>query len=74
MLDAILKRLIEDDADPADLQDEGFERDVIDKVHRLLYQAEYKRFQSPPGVKVTRKSFGRERRYPLTNGLLRTMR
>ncbi len=37
------------------------------RVQRLLYLAEYKRRQAPPGVKITRKSFGRDRRYPMTN-------
>ena len=42
------------------------------RVQRLLYAAEYKRRQAPPGVKITRKSFGRDRRYPLTNAFRET--
>ena len=45
----------------------GFDRATVSRVQRLLYSAEYKRRQAPPGVKITRKSFGRDRRYPMTN-------
>ena len=45
----------------------GFARETSSRVQRLLYSAEYKRRQAPPGVKITRKSFGRDRRYPMTN-------
>ena len=41
--------------------------DTVVRVQRMLYAAEYKRRQAPPGVKITRRSFGRERRYPITN-------
>jgi NAD+ synthase len=46
----------------------GFDRQTVTRVQRMLFAAEYKRRQAPPGVKITRKSFGRDRRYPLTNG------
>ena len=46
----------------------GFARKLVVRVQHLLYLAEYKRRQAPPGVKITRKSFGRDRRYPITNG------
>ena len=45
----------------------GFSRPTVTRVQRLLYAAEYKRRQAPPGVKITRRSFGRDRRYPVTN-------
>jgi NAD+ synthase len=45
----------------------GHELDVVKKVERLLYIAEYKRRQAAPGVKVTKKNFGRDRRYPIVN-------
>ena len=45
----------------------GFARETVVRVQRLLYSAEYKRRQAPPGVKITRKGFGRDRRYPITN-------
>ncbi len=66
-LDAILQALVEDDRSAADLVDEGFERETVQRVSNLLDLAEYKRRQAPPGVKITRKAFGRDRRYPITN-------
>ena len=42
-------------------------REVVSRVQQMLYVAEYKRRQAPPGVKVSRRSFGRDRRYPITN-------
>ena len=45
----------------------GFDREVVARIDRLLDVAEYKRRQAAPGVKVTRRNFGRDRRYPITN-------
>ena len=67
MLDAILKGLIEEELSVGEIAARGFERDTVARIQRLLYSAEYKRRQAPPGVKITRRSFGRDRRYPLTN-------
>jgi NAD+ synthase len=67
-LDAILHGLIEDEQSVDEIAARGFARDTVTRVQRLVYAAEYKRRQAPPGVKITRKSFGRDRRYPLTNG------
>ena len=66
-LDAILKALVEADGSVADLVDKGYEAETVKRVSRLLDLAEYKRRQAPPGVKITRKAFGRDRRYPITN-------
>jgi len=66
-LDAILNDLIEDEMSVDEIATKGFDRDVIVKIWRMLDRAEYKRRQAPPGVKITRRSFGRERRYPMTN-------
>ena len=66
-LDAILQGLIEEELSVAQIVARGFTRETVTRVQRLLYAAEYKRRQAPPGVKITRKSFGRDRRYPLTN-------
>jgi NAD+ synthase len=66
-LDAILHGLIEEEASVDDITARGFARQTVVRVQRLVYSAEYKRRQAPPGVKITRKSFGRDRRYPLTN-------
>ena len=67
VLDAILERLVEREEPLASIIAAGFDRDVVTRVDRLLNIAEYKRRQAAPGVKVTRKNFGRDRRYPITN-------
>jgi NAD+ synthase len=67
VLDAILQRLVENEEPVASIVAAGFERDVVARVERLLHIAEYKRRQAAPGVKVTLKNFGRDRRYPITN-------
>lgn len=67
VLDAILERLVEREEPLAAIVAAGFERETVARVDRLLNIAEYKRRQAAPGVKVTRKNFGRDRRYPITN-------
>jgi NAD+ synthase len=67
ILDAILNGLVEEELSVDQIAARGFCRSVVTRVQQLLYGAEYKRRQAPPGVKITRKSFGRDRRYPLTN-------
>ena len=67
VLDAILERLVEREEPLATIVAEGFDRETVARVDRLLNIAEYKRRQAAPGVKVTRKNFGRDRRYPITN-------
>jgi NAD+ synthase len=67
VLDAILNGLIEEERSVDEIVARGFPHETVTRVQRLLYTAEYKRRQAPPGVKITRKSFGRDRRYPLTN-------
>ena len=67
VLDGILRGLIEEELSVGEIAARGFERDTVARIQRLLYSAEYKRRQAPPGVKITRRSFGRDRRYPLTN-------
>ena len=71
-LDAILTQLIEEERSVADIVAGGFARETVARVQRMLFTAEYKRRQAPPGVKITRRSFGRDRRYPLTNGFRET--
>jgi NAD+ synthase len=68
ILDAILLRLIEGEASIDDVVAAGFERATVLRVWKLLDRAEYKRRQAPPGVKITKRAFGRDRRYPMTNG------
>ncbi|HLH96062.1 MAG TPA: NAD+ synthase [Xanthobacteraceae bacterium] len=67
VLDAILERMVEREEPIADIVAAGFPRETVVKVERLLNLAEYKRRQAAPGVKVTLKNFGRDRRYPITN-------
>jgi NAD+ synthase len=67
LLDQILHGLVEQDLAIRDLVAKGYDHAVVRKVSDLLDLAEYKRRQAPPGVKITRKAFGRDRRYPITN-------
>ena len=68
MLDAILDGLIERDLGVDDLVAEGHAKHMVLKVNGLLDLAEYKRRQSAPGPKISMRAFGRDRRYPITNG------
>ena len=65
VLDAILEGLVEREESVADLVARGFDRATVKKVEHLLYIAEYKRFQSAPGVRLTQKAFWLDRRYPI---------
>jgi len=67
VLDAILERLVEREEPVASIVADGFDRDLVVRTERMLNIAEYKRRQAAPGVKVTLKNFGRDRRYPITN-------
>jgi NAD+ synthase len=66
-LDAILIGLIEEEKSVDELAAAVAPREVVTRVQQMLYIAEYKRRQAPPGVKVSRRNFGRDRRYPVTN-------
>lgn len=67
-LDGILTALIEDEASIEDVAKRGYDAATVRRVWRMIDRAEYKRRQAPPGVKITRRAFGRDRRYPITNG------
>jgi NAD+ synthase len=67
VLDAVLERLVEREQPIADIVAAGYDRDVVMRIERLLNLAEYKRRQAAPGVKITLKNFGRDRRYPIVN-------
>ena len=67
VLDSILKNYIELDHSAAELIESGFDEDTVRRVIRLVDRNEYKRRQSPPGVKITPRAFGRDRRMPITN-------
>ena len=68
ILDEILRSLVEKELSVQNIVSKGFNETEVKKVSRLLSIAEYKRFQSAPGPKVTDKAFGRDRRFPLTSG------
>lgn len=67
ILDDILQSLVENDMSICDIVKRGHSRETVEKVEQLLYGAEYKRRQSAPGVKISYKNFGRDRRYPIVN-------
>jgi NAD+ synthase len=67
VLDPILERLVEREEPISAIVEAGFDHDTVMRVERMINIAEYKRRQAAPGVKVTLKNFGRDRRYPITN-------
>ena len=69
-LDEILIKIIEEEASLESIISSGHDSEIVHRVYRLLLLSEYKRRQSAPGVKLTARSFGKERRYPITNAFL----
>jgi NAD+ synthase len=67
ILDPILQGLVEEELSVDELVARGFDRTTVVRIERLLYVAEYKRRQAPPGVKLGSRNFGRDRRYPITS-------
>jgi NAD+ synthase len=67
VLDPILLGLVEHEKSVDQLMSEGFDRETVVRIERLLHLAEYKRRQAPPGVKLGTRNFGRDRRYPITH-------
>ncbi len=70
-LDGILECLVEEEMPVEEIVARGYDEATVRRVWRMLDLAEYKRRQAPPGVKITRRAFGRDRRYPITNGFKR---
>ena len=68
VLDDILECLVEKEMGVEEIVERGHAPDLVRRIEHLLYIAEYKRRQSAPGVKLSEKNFGRDRRYPITNG------
>ncbi|MCB1758881.1 MAG: NAD+ synthase [Gammaproteobacteria bacterium] len=68
ILDAILQRYIERDQGVSEIIKAGYDEALVRRIARMVDRNEYKRRQAPPGVKITQRAFGRDRRYPLTNG------
>jgi NAD+ synthase (glutamine-hydrolysing) len=66
-LDQVLEAYVEEDRSREELSQDGFDPDVVDRAVALIDRAEYKRRQAPPGVRLTPKAFGRDRRTPITN-------
>ena len=71
VLDAILLRHVDQEQSREEIVAAGFNAAVVDKVVGLVRTSEWKRHQAAPGPKVSRRAFGRERRYPITNGYVR---
>jgi NAD+ synthase (glutamine-hydrolysing) len=67
-LDQILERYVEQDWSVAKIIEDGFDAATVRRVARLVLMSEYKRRQAPPGVRITHRAFGRDRRYPITSG------
>ena len=68
VLDAILEAFIEEDLSVDQIAARGFDRATVGRILDLVRRNEYKRRQAPPGVRVSRRAFGRDWRYPITNG------
>ncbi len=67
ILDAILIRFVEEDHSIEEIIKEGFDREIVNQVVCMVQRNEYKRRQAPPGVRISEKSFGKDRRYPITS-------
>jgi NAD+ synthase (glutamine-hydrolysing) len=74
VLDPMLEDYVEEDAGASDLLAAGYDRELVEKVLRMVDAAEYKRRQYPPGPKISFKAFGRDRRLPITNGWRETFK
>jgi NAD+ synthase (glutamine-hydrolysing) len=68
VLDPVIEAYVEEDRSPNDIVEAGFDAELVERVVAMIDRAEYKRRQAPPGVKITPKAFGRDRRMPITNG------
>ena len=67
VLDGILAAYVEEDRSPAEIEAVGFDRAAVERVVQLVDRAEYKRRQAPPGVRISTRAFGKDRRLPITN-------
>ena len=67
VLDPVIEAYVEHDLSPREIVERGFDPELVDRVAAMIDRAEYKRRQAPPGVKITPKAFGRDRRLPITN-------
>ncbi len=67
LLDPLLELYVEDDATAEEIIALGYDRELVTRITRLVDRSEYKRRQMPPGVRISKKAFGRDRRMPITN-------
>src|ERR671930_601583 len=70
-LDPIIEDYVEEDRSPEEIIAAGADRELVERIVAMIDRAEYKRRQAPPGVKITPKAFGRDRRLPITNAYQR---
>ncbi len=70
-LDKILAMFIEQEASREEIMAQGFDQETVSRVINMVFKNEYKRRQAPPGVKITKRAFGKDRRYPITSGALK---
>jgi len=68
VLDPILEAFIEQDLSVAEISERGFDRDTVIRILEMVKRNEYKRRQAPPGIRISRRAFGRDWRYPITSG------
>lgn len=68
ILDAVLERYVEQDLSIREIVAAGFDQPLVERIVRMVDRNEYKRRQAPPGIKVSRRAYGRDRRYPIVNG------
>jgi len=68
VLDEILHRYIDNDQDPRSIYAAGFDQETVNKIIKMVNHNEYKRRQSPVGIRTTQRAFGKDRRYPITSG------
>jgi NAD+ synthase (glutamine-hydrolysing) len=68
VLDALLEHYVEKDQSVAEIIAAGFDASTVQRITRMVDRNEYKRRQAPPGVKISPRAFGRDRRYPITSG------
>ena len=74
VLDSILEMFIEQDKSRDEIISQGFDDEMVSRIIEMVFQNEYKRRQAPPGIKITNRAFGKDRRYPMTSGVLRYLK
>ena len=70
VLDTILEMFIEQDKSRDEIISQGFDAEMVSRIIKMVFRNEYKRRQAPPGIKITKRAFGKDRRYPITSGVL----